>query len=41
LALLALAADDVRSAGRIADLSTVEATEGTPLSVDVDLAPES
>jgi valyl-tRNA synthetase len=41
LALLALAADDVRSAGRIAELSTVEAPEGASLSVAVELAPET
>jgi valyl-tRNA synthetase len=37
LALLALAADDVRSAGRIAALRTVE---GEALAVAVELAPE-
>ena len=41
LALLALAADDVRSAGRVAELSTVEAPEGAALSVAVELAPEA
>jgi valyl-tRNA synthetase len=39
LALLALAADDVRSAGHIASLSTAEAGEGGSLSVAVELAP--
>jgi valyl-tRNA synthetase len=39
LALLALAADDVRSAGRIASLTTHEAPEGAALSVEVELAP--
>jgi valyl-tRNA synthetase len=38
LALLALAADDVRSAGRIDALST---ESGESLSVSVDLAPET
>jgi len=37
LALLALAADDVRSAGRVAELVTVE---GDALAVAVELAPE-
>jgi hypothetical protein len=38
LALLALATDDVRSAGHIASLTTVE---GESLTVSVELAPGS